>query len=295
MDRYKTVIIIFILTAIFGCGVPDEQYRALQNQNAALQMQVDTLTSQINDLKFGASPLLKKAQLAIEDEKYDSAKFLLTNITDKYYSSREAFAATRLLKIINPKIETIFFNKAKSDSGISLMKSYVEQYPDGKFINEAESFIEEKSWETLNTNSKFDLESFINIYPNSVHIDEAKNLVIRNEVNDVFQSGNYRQLPPLTRDYNSTLDAFSESSKVTIENSTSYLLTILYSGPEQRKVIINNNDSKNVWLKNGSYRIVAYLNASNVSNYAGEEELNGVYSSSYYISTSYSPSKNFYN
>lgn len=291
----KTIYCLSVLLTFFSCGVPEEQYQSLQNKNKSLQAEVDTLNNQLNDLKFGASALLKKAKLKIDDQDYGSAKDLLTTIVEKYYSSKEALAAKNLLKTVNPKIEELVFNRAESHNGINSLESYIQQYPDGKFVKDAKDLIEDRSWQLLDTNSKAALTSFISNYPNSIHIADVKNLIIKDEVNDVFQTGNYNRLPPLSRISSDNSDLDNSNSKITIENNTNYLLTILYSGPEQQRIVISNNEKRSVWLANGSYRIVAYVNATNVSSYAGEEELNGEYASSYYISSSKSSFQGFNN
>jgi hypothetical protein len=285
----NNIFYLLILLTLFGCGVPEEQYNTLKNENLILLSKIDTLTNQLNDLKFGADALLKKAQLKIEDKDYEVAKVLLTNIIDKYYNSKEAFTAKKFLNNINPLIEEATFTNAQNSEGTSLLEDYIQQYPDGIFVPTAKSILEEREWQSLIAiNSKTDLENFIEKYPTSNYIAEAKNLLIKYEVNDIFNSGNYSQLPPLTKTHNIYSEYNNGNSKISIENNTNYLLTILYSGPEQQKLTIPNNQTENIWLKSGSYRVVAVVDASNVSKYAGEEELDGEYSSSYHISSTYS-------
>ena len=75
------------------------------------------------------------------------------------------------------------------------------------------------------------------------------------------------------------------TQQITI-NGTSYTLTILYSGPDSKRLVINAGGTKSVRLKNGQYRVAASVSAANVSNYAGSENLNGgSYNVDYYIST----------
>ena len=67
-----------------------------------------------------------------------------------------------------------------------------------------------------------------------------------------------------------------------------YILTILYSDRDSKRLVIEPNRSKSIRLKNGQYRTAASVSAYNVSNYAGKENLRGgSYSVDYYISTSY--------
>lgn len=58
-------------------------------------------------------------------------------------------------------------------------------------------------------------------------------------------------------------------------NSTSYTLTLMYSGNESKRLVLSPNSTGSVRLKNGSCRIAASVSSSNVSNYVGTEFLNG--------------------
>ena len=75
-------------------------------------------------------------------------------------------------------------------------------------------------------------------------------------------------------------------STVTVTNQTSYEMILLYSGDtESERLVISRGDTKSVKLPNGSYRISAKVNASNVIPYVGNEDLTGGnYSARYYIS-----------
>lgn len=70
-----------------------------------------------------------------------------------------------------------------------------------------------------------------------------------------------------------------------VVDSTSHTLTLLYSGPDS-KIGYFRRWTSSVRLKNGSYRAAASISASNVSNYAGNENLQGGnYSVDCFIST----------
>jgi len=70
---------------------------------------------------------------------------------------------------------------------------------------------------------------------------------------------------------------------VTIENDTGYRLTVRYSGPSVKEIVIPRGSSETTSLSSGSYKIAA---SANGLHYAGRESLSGSYSSKYYISTS---------
>jgi hypothetical protein len=76
---------------------------------------------------------------------------------------------------------------------------------------------------------------------------------------------------------------------VNIHNDTKYNLTIRYSGPESFKVVFLPGEKGSVETLRGTYRVAASVDASNVKDYAGEEESDGGnYEVVYYISGPYS-------
>lgn len=122
-------------------------------------------------------------------------------------------------------------------------------------------------------------KNFIKMYPEHSNRHQIEDNIIKLEVDEIFK-GSYGEIPPSiqkgVKNY--------VSSAITITNNTSYTLTLRYSGPENRKLIISPGATDNLQLKSGEYRVTASVNAARVSNYAGWESLNGNYSSSYYIS-----------
>lgn len=63
----------------------------------------------------------------------------------------------------------------------------------------------------------------------------------------------------------------------------------MYSGNESKRLVLSPKGTGSVKLKNGDYRIVASVDASNVRKYAGVETIKGgTYEVEYYISTTVS-------
>jgi len=279
---YRFILITLFIYSFCQCGVPDHQYQDLLDKNFELQKRIDTLSAQLNDLKFGPSSILKKAKLAIRNEQYDSAQLLLFKITNKYYQSKEATKAQNILKEIAPKIERAFYQKARNDTGIYSLQEYLNRYPDGMFTFSAKSIIQERVWNTLNYSSIDSLQHFVSAYPNSSHSTEAGRMIIRAEVDGIIQNADYKQLPSLTKDININSNGLNGQSEVTIGNRTGYSLTMLFSGPEQYKIKIGNVETRSMWLKSGIYNIVLYFDG-NSSKYAAVELLDGVYSASYHL------------
>lgn len=120
---------------------------------------------------------------------------------------------------------------------------------------------EDRAWQTASERGTLAMfQRYLNLYPNGVHKSEAMKKIIDLEVANVFRNGNYGQLPIMDK----TGYGKSAYTTVTVKNDTQYSLTLLYSGTESKRIVINSHGSQNVQLKSGSYRIVASVNASRV-------------------------------
>lgn len=150
-----------------------------------------------------------------------------------------------------------------------------------KIVNDAWS-TEKKAWKTAvseNTESAF--TKYKSMYPKGAHIDLCEKKLIDLEVSGIYE-GEHETLPEMDQ----TSYGGGSTSYVTVTNGTSYTLTILYSGPDSKRLVISAGETSSVSLKNGKYRIAASVSASDVRNYAGSEDLQGGnYNANYYISS----------
>ena len=121
-------------------------------------------------------------------------------------------------------------------------------------------------------------KDFIKLYPDHPKKNQINDIIIKLEVDEIF-AGQYEEMPSANR----TGEANYVSSDVIINNDTQYTLTVRYSGPENRRIIIAPSSTEKVKLKSGNYRVTASVNSTQVTNYAGTESLNGGYESNYYI------------
>lgn len=121
-------------------------------------------------------------------------------------------------------------------------------------------------------------KSYVKLYPDHPKKAQINDIIIKLEVDDIF-AGKYEDMPSSNR----IGEADYVNSDISIKNDTQYTLTVRYSGPENKRIIIPPHATENVKLKSGNYRITASVNSSRVTNYAGTESLNGDYDSSYYI------------
>lgn len=138
-----------------------------------------------------------------------------------------------------------------------------------------------KAWkEAQKLNTIFAYKKYIQLYPKGKYAKKAENKIIDLEVADVF-AGDYGELPKMDKvSYES-----GSRTYITVENNTSYTLTLLYSGAESKRLVLKPQASSSISLKNGVYKIAASVNASDVRKYAGTENFNGgSYEGCYYIS-----------
>lgn len=145
--------------------------------------------------------------------------------------------------------------------------------------------LDEAAWRRARaSNSIMSYYKYLKDIPKGDYVNDAEKKIIDLEVDRIY-SGEHGSLPPLEKVYGSAAKNRTHS-KVEIQNDTPYELTIWYSGLESRKVQIPAKQITSVKLKLGKYRIAASVKAHNVSNYVGNEDLDGSdYSVKYYIET----------
>lgn len=149
--------------------------------------------------------------------------------------------------------------------------------------------LHEKIWGTDNSaweyacdrNTVSDYEEYERLYPNGKHIKEAEKRVVSLTVDNIFRS-DHGALPSM----NQTGYGRGSSSTVIVENGTSYVLTVYYSGTDAKRLNIAPHGRQSVVLVSGLYKIAASVNDASVRPFAGTETLTGgEYNVKYYIQT----------
>jgi len=196
-----------------------------------------------------------------------------------YYEAR---AKINELEIILPAWE-----KAETANTYQAYKDFANSYPNSSYASIAKDRmkeIERNDWlKAQNRNTISAYNDYLHKYPYGTFTDQAEKKIIDLEVAEIFR-GDHGALPPATRV--SSNSYYSTTSEIDITNDTKYTLTVRYSGPESTKIVLAPGRSTSITIKNGYYKVAASVNASNVQNYAGEENLNrGGYESMYYIET----------
>ena len=181
---------------------------------------------------------------------------------------------------------------AEQKNTIQAWKEYQASVPYGHYAdsNDKIESIENEAWSTeakawnqaTKENTLSAYQKYLNLYPRGSHRVAADKKVIDLQVADVYES-DHGELPSMSQ----TGYGGGSTTSISVQNNTSYTLTLLYSGPDSKRVTILPHQTSFVTLKNGFYRIAASVNASDVRNFAGSQTFNGgSYSSQYYISMS---------
>jgi len=201
------------------------------------------------------------------------------------------------------KIKEIKDSKVESEYQVAIDMETIDGWElfkkkvDDSYWDEADRQIQnviEKNWNTepkawaaaRNSGTLFAYTKYLELYPHGAHASIADKKVIDHTV-DMIYAGDHGSLPSMDRRYYGQ----GSTSSITVKNDTQYTLTLLYSGPSSKRLILDPNERRTITLTNGNYRIAASVNTSSVRSYTGEESLyGGGYDVSYYISTTTSHS-----
>lgn len=157
----------------------------------------------------------------------------------------------------------------------ALKKKAAEEAEEARWKTEADAWKTASEYATIAA-----LNKYLDLYPNGRHAKQAERKLIDLEVESVF-AGEHGILPPMDRGY-STGTSYSE---VEVENRTQYTLTVNYSGPDSKRMVISPYATKSIRIGNGGYRVAASV-GHGVIPFAGTEYLDGSqYRSSFYIQT----------
>ena len=140
-----------------------------------------------------------------------------------------------------------------------------------KAMKEREWNSEETAWKRaclLNTKESY--QKYISLYPRGPHRAQADRKLVDAKINDIFKN-NHNTLPAFTH----VQEDNKPTSTITMENTTEYPLTVMYSGPEIRSVVIEPGSRMSITLKNGSYRVAASVPTGSIAPYAGAQVFTG--------------------
>lgn len=161
----------------------------------------------------------------------------------------------------------------ESSVSISELENFRANYPESTYVLDAGVRIETLrgtwSWVT-SENTIESYKGYLLRHPNGRHSADARKRLIDLEVAQIAR-GDHGVLPKSNpvRAYGGLY------ADVRITNETGYQLTVRYSGPSSDMAIIERGASASIRLTSGNYKVAASVNASNVRNYYGTEDLRG--------------------
>ncbi|MGI8437980.1 MAG: hypothetical protein ACR2NX_13940 [Chthoniobacterales bacterium] len=220
--------------------------------------------------------------------------------------------------------ENSVWRVAKVSEDINKLRDYLRIYPDGKYTAEARTrcvALADQQWAPLaKSRSESAIRQFLKDYPETTRIEEAEKRVQQlyddftwvQEQNTVEAYKRYLERNPqvanraaiettiidlevaaiasgehgvLPKAQPISSDSRSSYAEVTVENSTGYELTVRYSGPDSKKIVIPAGATNSLSLGVGTYTVAASVSAFNVRNYVGTDTMRGGgYESRFYIS-----------
>lgn len=215
--------------------------------------------------------------------------------------------------------------KADGSNVFSILRDYKNVYPDGKYVASATNqmnSIANEEWSNISESTSIDdFFDFKRTYSGADKVNEANA-----RIQEFYNDWDWVRKQDTLEDYDRFLERFPNHSKrkwiekriidlevqaiaagehgelpraqplasggtvntVEVKNNTRYELTVRYSGPSSKKLVIPEGQTQSVTLPKGNYKVAASVNAHNVTNYYGTDSMQGGrYSSSFRITTSY--------
>jgi outer membrane protein assembly factor BamD (BamD/ComL family) len=235
------------------------------------------------------------AKIKINTIKEDSAWKTATDINtlDSYSIYLKNYPSGKYTSTAESKIEKIkeelyiipIWNETVRKNTYQAYADFLRTHPQSSYAISAQDMmrkIEVQDWDRATTlNSIKAYKDYLNKYPAGSFVKIAEKKIIDLEVEEIFNK-EHGKLPPMTK--TSPGSSNKSSNEIEIYNNTTYNLTIRYSGKESTIIELYPYQRLTKILVNGTYKITASVNATNVTNYAGSEELiGGYYSVEYYI------------
>jgi len=318
--QMKQISILLTFLLLFGC-ILESEHNEVVKENEVLKAELNELKFSIPNLLKDSKKLYelgeytsaknkieiliqkhpqstetseaKKMLPVIEEEilfqsiKNSNSLDLIEKYKKEYPKGKYSKQVRVRKREIADKFDFDVFVKAKYQHTIEGYNSYLETFPNGKYKSKAKEGIveirKEKKDEAYkrakNRNTSFAWSSFLKEYPNHWERNKIKDKIISLKVDEIIKDRNTGQLPSFSQ----TNRGYSSNSSVKIKNDTGHKLTVRYSGPSIKEIVIPRGSSQTTYLNSGSYKIAA---SANGLHYGGRETLSGNYTSSYYIASS---------
>ena len=195
-------------------------------------------------------------------------------------TSKTQQAEARLVEIAD-----LNWSRISSSRSLATITDFLQDYPETSKREDVEKRIQElyNDWEWVREQDSLEhYQRFAARFPSHPQSSWLAKRIIDLEVKEIA-AGEYGEMPRAQ-----PLKFGGTTAKVEVENQTGYELTVRYSGPDSKKLVIPKGMTKTVSLPPGDYKVAASVTASNVRNYYGTDTMRGgQYSSNFYIQTDY--------
>ena len=315
----KKYFFISIATIIFSsCSIQKEYEKAISNNNI---IEYNSFLRSHPNSKYSPDIRNRLAYL-YDDVAWEYAKRLNTEKSYEQYlyqypygnhryqaSSEQNLLATKRIEEAKRIEEDNAWGTALYYNNISSYRKYINEYRYGKYLYQAQQKIKElelalnketsnynnnnsdnvsinekREWEKakkINTIASY--KTYLKKYPYGAFTTEAEEKIIDKEVSTIM-AGKHGEMPAPQRSYSTNY--YKTTSDISITNGTRYTLTVLYSGPSSKKVVISPSYSSTITLSPGYYKVAAKVSSSGVRPFAGTYSLqSGNYNSNFYIQT----------
>jgi outer membrane protein assembly factor BamD (BamD/ComL family) len=199
--------------------------------------------------------------------------------------ARKATALDRIREI--EVIEPAWNNTVRANTP-SAYRDFLNGYSSSSYGSRAReklSILKSEYWSRATSQKSISqYQRYLDNFPNGEHIADAEKAIIDKEVDNIFK-GDHGLLPPMSKTGSGY--AYATTNDIEIYNNTSFTLTVRYSGAvASKKIVLKPKQKQKFNLQNGKFRVAASVDAANITNYAGEEKLEGgSFTSEFYIVT----------
>lgn len=210
----------------------------------------------------------------------DSKEEIIRFLEDYPETTKSSEAKSRMVAIADAQ-----WLKIASGRSVGAINGFLNDFPETSMRHAAEQRIQELyddfEWVREQDLLKF-YKRFLNRHPNHPHKTWIEKRIIDLEVKEIA-AGDYGVLPPAQ-----PIQLGGRNAIVQVNNKTGYELSVRYSGPESKKLVIPTGVIKSISLPPGEYQVAATVTARNVRNYFGRDKIQGgSYSSEFYIKSEY--------
>ncbi len=211
----------------------------------------------------------------------------LEQVRDKFPKSNLGF---KMQGLIDEKVNEAY-NFALAHETIAAWSDYKRNVTEGYWrdANEQIELLNQRwsdegqAWVIAqNHNDIIHYEEYLKFHPQSSHSRRAEKMVIDLTVAQILNN-DYDALPAMEK----TKKLYSNLTTINISNDTDYTMSVLFSGPDSKKLVLVSNCTQSILLASGKYAIAARVeDARGIRPFAGHETFTGgEYSETFYIET----------